>query len=104
MKLPDMDQKSFTASPASSCVLFDIVFKTIDGTEMADVEQTQKMIPFITCEVSLCQYVCELVLGVNVFDLDLGVMSATIMSPFLIPLTAYRAYPRNNPGKTLFPN
>ena len=26
---------------------------------MADVEQTQKMIPFITCEISLCQYVCE---------------------------------------------
>ena len=39
---------------------------------MADVEQTQKMIPFITCAISLCQYVCELVLGVNVFDLDLG--------------------------------
>ena len=27
---------------------------------MADVEQTQKMIPFITCEISLCQNVCEL--------------------------------------------
>ena len=39
---------------------------------MPDVEQTQKMIPFITCEVSLCQYVCELVLGVNVFDLILS--------------------------------
>ena len=39
---------------------------------MADVEQTQKMIPFITCEISLGQYVCELVFGVNVFDLDLG--------------------------------
>ena len=33
---------------------------------MADVEQTQKMIPFITCEMSLRQYVRELVLGVNV--------------------------------------
>ena len=43
------------------------------GTEMANVQQTQKMIPFITCEVSLGQYVCELVFGVNVFDLDLGV-------------------------------
>ena len=32
---------------------------------MADVEQTQKIIPFITCEISLCQYVSELVLGVN---------------------------------------
>ena len=41
-------------------------FKTIGRTEMADVEQTQKMIPLITCENSLGQYVCELVLGVNV--------------------------------------
>ena len=40
---------------------------------MADVEQTQKMIPFITCEISLSQHVCELDLGVNVLDLDLGV-------------------------------
>ena len=48
-------------------------FKIIDGTDMVDVEQAQKMIPFITCEVSLCQYVCELVFGVNVFDLDLGI-------------------------------
>ena len=31
------------------------------------------MIPLITCEITLCQYVCELVFGVNVFDLDLGV-------------------------------
>ena len=39
---------------------------------MANVEQTQEMVPLITCEISLGQYVCELVLGVNVFDLDLG--------------------------------
>ena len=39
---------------------------------MADVEQTQKMVPLITCEISLCQYVFELVFGVNVFDLNLG--------------------------------
>ena len=31
------------------------------------------MIPFITCEVPLCQDVCELALGVNLFDLNLGV-------------------------------
>ena len=35
-------------------------FALVDGAEMADVEQTQKTIPFITCEISLCQYVCEL--------------------------------------------
>ena len=56
-------------------------FKTIDGIEMADVEQTQKMIPFITREISLGQYVCELVLGVNVYDLDLGVQIDFIKQP-----------------------
>ena len=48
---------------------------------MADVEQTQKMIPFITCEISLCQYVCELVLDVNVFDLDFGIQIDSIKQP-----------------------
>ena len=38
---------------------------------MADIKQGQQMIPFIACEISLCQDVCELVFGVNVFDLDL---------------------------------
>ena len=52
--------------------------KTIGGTEMADVEQTQNM---ITCEISICQYVCELVFGVNVFDLDLGVQIDSIKQP-----------------------
>ena len=28
------------------------------------------MIPVITCEISLGQHVCELVFGVNVFDMD----------------------------------
>ena len=45
---------------------------------MADVEQTQKMIPFITCEISVGQYVCELVFGVNVFDLDFEVQIDSI--------------------------
>ena len=48
---------------------------------MADVEQAQKMIPFITCEISLCQFVCELVFGVNVFHLDLGVQIDSINQP-----------------------
>ena len=39
------------------------------------------MIPFITCGVSLCQYVCELVLGVKVLDLDLGVQIDSIKQP-----------------------
>ena len=38
---------------------------------MANVKQTQKMIPLIACEIPFGQDVCELVFGVNVFDLDL---------------------------------
>ena len=56
-------------------------FKTSGRTELANVEQTQKMIPFITCQISLGQYVCELVFGVNVFDLDLGVQIDSIEHP-----------------------
>ena len=37
---------------------------------MANIEQGQQMIPFITCEIPLCQDVCKLVLGVDVFDLN----------------------------------
>ena len=48
---------------------------------MPDVEQTQKMIPFITCEISHCQYVCELVYDVNKFDLDLGNPIDSIKQP-----------------------
>ena len=47
-------------------------FRTICGTEMADAKQTQKMIRYITCEVSLGQYACELVLSINVFIWILG--------------------------------
>ena len=46
--------------------------------EMANIEQMKKIIPFITCEITLCQYVCESVFGVNVFDLDLGVQIDSI--------------------------
>ena len=40
---------------------------------MANVKQTQKMIPLVTREISLCQYVCEFFSGVDVLDLDFGV-------------------------------
>ena len=39
------------------------------------------MIPFITCEIPLCQNVCELVFGVDVFDLDLRVKIDSIEQP-----------------------
>ena len=53
-------------------------FRTSGGTEMANVEQTPKMIPFITCEISLDLCVSELVFGVNVFALDSGVQIDSI--------------------------
>ena len=40
---------------------------------MANVEQTQKMIPLIACEISLCQHVGKLGFGVDVLDLDFWV-------------------------------
>ena len=48
---------------------------------MADVKQIQQMIPLITCEIPLCQNVCVLVFGVNVFDLDSGVQINSIEQP-----------------------
>ena len=39
---------------------------------MAYVEQTQQMIPFVTCEISLGYHVGKLVFCVDVFDLDFG--------------------------------
>ena len=46
--------------------------------KMADIQQGQQMIPFITCETPLCQDVFEMVFGVDVFDLDYGVQINSI--------------------------
>ena len=48
---------------------------------MADVEQTHKMVPLITCEISFGQKVSELVFGVIMFDLDLGVHIDSVKQP-----------------------
>ena len=48
---------------------------------MANVEQKQKMIPFVTCEISLGQYVGKLVFGVDVLDLDFWVQIDSIEEP-----------------------
>ena len=45
-------------------------FRTSGRTEMDDIEQAPKMIPLVTCEISFGQYVCELVFGVDVLDLE----------------------------------
>ena len=43
-----------------------------DHREIHDIQQTKKIVPLITCEITFAQNVSELVLGVNIFDLDLG--------------------------------
>ena len=48
---------------------------------MAHVEHTQKMIPLISRETCFGQNVCELVSGVNMFDLDLGFQIHSIKQP-----------------------
>ena len=35
-----------------------------------DVDQTEKMLPFITCKSAFGQHVCELVFDLNAFDFD----------------------------------
>ena len=66
------------SSPESICVLFDITSEQLVELKWLMLKQAQQMIPLITCEISHGQYVCELVFGVNVFDLDLGVQTDSI--------------------------
>ena len=53
------------SSPVPSTILFDIVWKAAGGAEITDIEQTEKMVPLITCEIPFGQYVCELMFGVD---------------------------------------
>ena len=50
---------------------------------MADVQQTEKMVPLITCEVPVCQHVCELVFAVDVLDLNLRIQLNSVKQPVL---------------------
>ena len=42
-----------------------------------DVDQSEKMIPFITSEMAFPPHVCDMVLGIYVFDLDFGVQATS---------------------------
>ena len=55
--------------------------KTAGRAEIADIEQMEKTVPLITWEVALCQYVCELVFGVVMFDLDFGIEVDSVTQP-----------------------
>ena len=66
------------SSPAFSCVLFDITPEPSVELKMDTVEQTQKMI--ISCEMSLGQFVCDLVFGVKVFGIQIDSIEQPIKS------------------------
>ena len=42
------------------------ILSAASRAEMADVEQMKKIIPFVTCEITFGQNVCELMFGINV--------------------------------------
>ena len=69
------------SSPAPSCVLFDITSEQFGRTEVANVEQTQKIVPFVTFEISFCQQVSNLVFGVDILDLNLGIQMDSVKQP-----------------------
>ena len=39
------------------------------------------MVPLITFEIALCEYVCEFVSGINVFEFDFGVQVDSVKKP-----------------------
>ena len=43
------------------------ILRAANWAEMADVKQMEKIVPLITCEIALCQKVCELVFGVDIW-------------------------------------
>ena len=61
---------------------------------MANVEQTQMMIPFVTCEISLGEHVGKLAFGVDAFDLDLGVQIGLVQQPIKSNSVSSRKMPR----------
>ena len=61
------DLASILLSPFCSCILFA---RAQQRAEMADVKQIKKIVPLMACEIPFCQYVCKLVFGVDVPDLN----------------------------------
>ena len=49
---------------------------------MANIDQAQQMIPFITCDISFGSNVSDLFSGVDEFDLDFGVQINSIEQRF----------------------
>ena len=49
--------------------------------EKADIKQTREVVAFITCEMSLCQNVCEWILRVKIPDPNLWIQINSVKQP-----------------------
>ena len=68
----DFDFTLTLSSSAPSCVLFNIALTLLRELKWLMLNKHKRWIHSSRVNFSLCQYVCELILDVNVFDLDLG--------------------------------
>ena len=57
------------------------IFCPAKRAEMVNIEQTKKIVPLITCEISFGQNLCELMFGANVTDFDFGVQIDSVKQP-----------------------
>ena len=79
------------SSPFSSCIHFAIDFgaacqagilSAASRAEVADVEQMKKIVPFVTCQVTFGQNVCELMFfGINVSNLNFRIKINPVKQP-----------------------
>ena len=67
-------------SLATSCVLFDIALTLLVGLKKLMLNKRRRWF-HSSCEVAHCQYVCELVFDINVFDLDFWVQVDSVKQP-----------------------
>ena len=64
---------SLLSALASFLPSFWCSWSSWNSERMADVKQIKKIVPLIACESPFCQYVCKLVFGVDMLDLNSGV-------------------------------
>ena len=57
------------------------IYGAAKRAEMANVEQLKKIVPLITRAIPFSQYVCEMMFGVNVTDLNIGVQIDSVKQP-----------------------
>ena len=57
--------------------------------KLKNVEQMEKMIPLIMAQVAFRQQVCELVFGVNIFDLDIWGPIDSVKQPIQARICAF---------------